>query len=149
MIKKLIIIVSILGFIDATYLLIIKLTSIKALCVPGLGDCWSVNTSAYSEWNGIPISVFGMLAYIAILLITTFGSQIEFFKPYGPIFTLGIALSGFIFSIYLTYLQIAVIKAICPFCIISATTMSTVFVLSIIQFLKNPETKNEKQKNEK
>ncbi len=141
MIKKLIIIVSILGFFDATYLLIIKLTANKALCVPRLGDCWSVNTSAYSEWNGIPISVFGMLAYIAILLITIFGRKIAFIKPYGPVFTLGIALSGFIFSIYLTYLQIAVIKAICPFCIISATTMSTVFVLSIIQFLKNPETK--------
>jgi len=128
---------SLLGLSDATYLLVIKLTSNKALCVPGLGDCWSVNTSAYSEWNGIPISVFGMLAYISIISILLLSKRFEFIRTYSSIFILGISLIGFIFSIYLTYLQFAVIKAICPFCIISAITMTTVFVLSIINFIKN------------
>ncbi|MHB8134328.1 MAG: vitamin K epoxide reductase family protein [Anaerolineaceae bacterium] len=137
MIRKIILIISLLGLSDATYLLIIKLTSNKALCVPGLGDCWSVNTSAYSEWNGIPISVFGMLAYLSIIAILLLYKRSEFFKTFSAIFVLGISLIGFIFSIYLTYLQFAVIKAICPFCIISAITMTTVFVLSIINFIKN------------
>ena len=137
MIRKIILIIALLGLSDATYLLIIKLTSNKALCVPGLGDCWSVNTSSYSEWNGIPISVFGMLAYISIISLILLSKRIEFIKTYSAIFILGISLIGFIFSIYLTYLQFAVIKAICPFCIISAITMTTVFVLSIINFIKN------------
>jgi len=137
MIRKLILIFALLGLSDATYLLVIKLTSNKALCVPGLGDCWSVNTSAYSEWNGIPISVFGMLAYISIISILLLSKRFEFIRTYSSIFILGISLIGFIFSIYLTYLQFAVIKAICPFCIISAITMTTVFVLSIINFIKN------------
>jgi len=137
MIRKLMLIFSLLGLSDATYLLVIKLTSNKALCVPGLGDCWSVNTSAYSEWNGIPISVFGMLAYISIISILLLSKRFEFIRTYSSIFILGISLIGFIFSIYLTYLQFAVIKAICPFCIISAITMTTVFVLSIINFIKN------------
>ncbi|PKN87383.1 MAG: hypothetical protein CVU46_04645 [Chloroflexi bacterium HGW-Chloroflexi-8] len=137
MIRKIILIISLLGLSDATYLLIIKLTSNKALCVPGLGDCWSVNTSAYSEWNGIPISVFGMLAYLSIIAILLLYKRSEFIKTFSAIFVLGISLIGFIFSIYLTYLQFAVIKAICPFCIISAITMTTVFVLSIINFIKN------------
>jgi uncharacterized membrane protein len=139
MLRKIILIIALLGLSDAIYLLIIKLTSNKALCVPGLGDCWSVNNSIYSEWNGIPISVFGMLAYISIILLLTFLDRVSFLKNFNHIFVLGISLIGFIFSIYLTYLQIAVIKAICPFCIISAITMTTVFVLSIFNFF---ETQN-------
>jgi uncharacterized membrane protein len=139
MLRKIILIIALLGLSDAIYLLIIKLTSNKALCVPGLGDCWSVNNSIYSEWNGIPISVFGMLAYISIILLLTFLNRVSFLKNFNHIIVLGISLIGFIFSIYLTYLQIAVIKAICPFCIISAITMTTVFVLSIFYFF---ETQN-------
>jgi len=137
MLRKIIIIIAFLGLSDAIYLLIIKLSSNKALCVPGLGDCWSVNNSIYSEWNGIPISVFGMLAYISIILLLTLLNRVSFLKNFSHIFVLGISLIGFIFSIYLTYLQIAVIKAICPFCIISAITMTTVFVLSIFYFFEN------------
>ncbi len=137
MLRKVILIFAFLGLSDAIYLLIIKLSSNKALCVPGLGDCWSVNNSIYSEWNGIPISVFGMLAYISIILLLTLFNRVSFLKNFNHIFVLGISLIGFIFSIYLTYLQIAVIKAICPFCIISAITMTTVFVLSIFYFFEN------------
>jgi len=137
MLRKIILIIAFLGLSDAIYLLIIKLSSNKALCVPGLGDCWSVNNSIYSEWNGIPISVFGMLAYVSIILLLTLLNRVSFLKNFNHIFVLGISLIGFIFSIYLTYLQIAVIKAICPFCIISAITMTTVFVLSIFYFFEN------------
>jgi uncharacterized membrane protein len=137
MLRKIIIIIAFLGLSDAIYLLIIKLSSNKALCVPGLGDCWSVNNSIYSEWNGIPISVFGMLADLSIILLLTLLNRVSFLKNFSHIFVLGISLIGFIFSIYLTYLQIAVIKAICPFCIISAITMTTVFVLSIFYFFEN------------
>lgn len=137
MVRKTIIIIALIGVLDAIYLLIIKLTSNKSLCVPGLGDCWSVNNSIYSEWNGIPVSAFGIMAYLTILTLLVFQNRFSFFKHFSHIFVLGISLIGFIFSIYLTYLQIAVIKAICPFCIISAITMTTVFILSIFYFFEN------------
>jgi uncharacterized membrane protein len=136
MIKKAIIIVAILGMLDAIYLTIIKFTDNKALCIQGIGDCWSVNNSRYSEWNGIPISLFGILAYMSIIVILTSQNKFKFFTNFGSIFVFGIALSGFLFSIYLTYLQFAVIKAVCPFCIISAITMMTVFILSLINLTK-------------
>lgn len=137
MVRKTIIIIALIGVLDAIYLLIIKLTSNKSLCVPGLGDCWSVNNSIYSEWNGIPVSAFGIMAYLTILTLLVFQNRFSLFKHFSHIFVLGISLIGFIFSIYLTYLQIAVIKAICPFCIISAITMTTVFILSIFYFFEN------------
>lgn len=134
MIKKLQIIFSLLGLTDATYLLIIKFTEIKSLCIPSIGDCWSVNNSVYSEWHGIPLSAFGMLAYLSILFILILGPRLPILKNNGHIFIFGITLAGFLFSIYLTYLQFFVLKAICPFCILSAITMTTVFILSTIQF---------------
>ena len=136
MLKKATIIIAVLGLLDAIYLTIIKLTDNKALCIQGIGDCWSVNNSRYSEWNGIPISIFGILAYIGIILILSTQNKFKLFREFGSIFVFGIALSGFLFSIYLTYLQFAVIKAVCPFCIISAITMMTVFILSFINLTK-------------
>ncbi len=135
--RKITIIIAILGFLDAIYLTIIKFTDNKALCLEGVGDCWSVNNSVYSEWNGIPISIFGAIAYLVILFILFAQPRSSFLQEYGPIFVIGITLSGFVYSIYLTYLQFAVIKAVCPFCILSAITMTTVFTLSIVNYFKD------------
>ncbi|MDX9849574.1 MAG: vitamin K epoxide reductase family protein [Anaerolineaceae bacterium] len=135
------IIIAILGSLDAIYLTIIKFTDNKALCIQGIGDCWTVNNSSYSEWNGIPISLFGILAYLSIILILTLQNRVKFLVDFGSIFVFGIALIGFLFSIYLTYLQFAVIKAVCPFCIVSATTMTIVFFLSLIT-LRNEQREN-------
>lgn len=132
-------IVALLGLLDAIYLTIIKFSNNKALCLEGIGDCWSVNNSRYSEWNGIPISIFGILAYMIILLILFFENKNKLLQNYGNILVIGISISGFLMSIYLTYLQFAVIKAVCPFCIISAMTMTTVFLLSLINYFKNQD----------
>lgn len=104
--------------------------------MPGIGDCWTVNNSRYSEWNGIPISFFGIAAYLSIILLTTVFQNIEFFQKYGDLLVFGIAAIGFIFSAYLTYLQFAVIGAICPFCIGSAVTMTIIFIISLVKILK-------------
>lgn len=132
-------IVALFGLIDAIYLTIIKFSNNKALCLEGVGDCWSVNNSRYSEWNGIPISIFGIIAYTIILLILFFENKNKLLHDYGNILVIGISISGFLMSIYLTYLQFAVIKAVCPFCIFSAMTMTTVFILSIINYFKNQD----------
>ena len=134
--KNATLIIAALGIIDAIYLTIIKFTDNKALCIEGLGDCWSVNNSRYSEWNGIPISIFGMIAYLSIILLILLSKKSKLIAEYGSILVFGITLTGFLFSIYLTYLQIAVINAICPFCIISALTMTTVFILSLVTLIK-------------
>jgi len=141
-IKKVTVMIAILGILDAMYLTAIKFTDNKALCIEGIGDCWTVNNSSYSEWNGIPISIFGILAYLIIILILILQNRVKFLVDFGSIFVFGIALTGFLFSIYLTYLQFAVIKAVCPFCIISAITMTIVFILTLINLLNDQKETN-------
>jgi len=141
-IKKVTVMIAILGILDAMYLTVIKFTDNKALCIEGIGNCWTVNNSSYSEWNGIPISIFGILAYLIIILILILQNRVKFLVDFGSIFVFGIALTGFLFSIYLTYLQFAVIKAVCPFCVISAITMTIVFILSLINLLNDQRETN-------
>ena len=129
---------AILGILDSIYLLIVKVTNNKALCIQGVGDCWSVNTSRYSEVFGIPLSVLGIIAYTVILTLWILLPRNDFFKRNIPIANFMLSLIGVIYSAYLTYLEIAVIKAICPFCVVSAILLVILFVVSLIQLIQGP-----------
>ncbi len=135
--RSIAIVLAIIGLADSIYLTIIKLTNEKGLCLQGIGDCWSVNTSRYSEIAGIPVSLLGAGAYAALLLLFSLETRTGFWHEYSPMIVFGITLAGLIFSAYLTYLEVAVIKAICPFCVLSAVVMAGLFVLSIMRLFKN------------
>ncbi len=126
-----------MGLVNSVYLIWIKIANDKIYCLPGIGDCWTVNTSQYSQVFGIPISVFGAIAYLAILLTALFGERSNFFQENQITLLFGITLAGFLYSLYLTYLEIFVINAICPFCVISAIAMTILFILSVIRLVKN------------
>ena len=129
------VIITILGAADALYLLIYKLTGNPHMCL-GNGGCHNVNFSPYSEINGIPVSVFGICAYLAILCILVLEARVKIAKEYGPLAIFGISLGGVAFTVYLTYLEIYVIHALCPFCVASATIITFIFILAIIRLVK-------------
>ncbi|MEA4910243.1 MAG: vitamin K epoxide reductase family protein [Chloroflexi bacterium] len=125
-----------IGLADSIYLTIIKFTENKNLCIQGVGDCWSVNNSVYSEFYGIPISILGAAAYLTILLLTFVGSRNHSLKETTHLITFGMTLAGSLYSVYLTYLEVAVLKAICPFCVLSAIAMLTLFAITCARLLK-------------
>ena len=128
-------VLSLLGAVDAIYLLIYKLTGNPQMCL-GNGGCHNVNFSPYSEINGIPVSVFGLAAYLAIVCILILEARLKFAKENGPLAIFGISLGGVAFTVYLTYLELYVINAICPFCVASALIITFIFVLAIIRLVK-------------
>src|SRR5512137_900687 len=105
-------VLAILGAADALYLFIYKLTGNNQMCL-GNGGCHNVNFSPYSEIFGIPVSVFGLVAFLAILGILLLEERLKIAKENGPLGIFGISLGGVAFTAYLTYLEIYVIKAIC------------------------------------
>jgi uncharacterized membrane protein len=129
------VIITILGAANALYLLIYKLTGNPHMCL-GNGGCHNVNFSPYSEINGIPVSVFGLCAYLAILCILVLEARVKIAKEYGPLAIFGISLGGVAFTAYLTYLEIYVIHALCPFCVASAIIITFIFILAIIRLVK-------------
>jgi len=133
---------ALVGLLDAAYLTIIKLTDNEARCIQGVGDCFSVNTSRYSEISGIPVALFGFAAYLAIILLLLLESRGSFWEENAGLAVFGITLFGVLYSAYLTYLEIFVIRAICPFCIVSAIAMVILFVLSIARLATSQARSN-------
>ena len=127
---------AILGTLVSIYMTIFKLTSNDAMCL-GSGDCSTVNASRYSEIYGIPVAVIGIVGFGAILLVHFLENHNTFFQKQGTLMVFGMGLFGFIFSLYLTYLELYVIHAICPFCVTSAVSITLVFIIGIIRLIKN------------
>ena len=130
------IVLAVIGLIDSIYLVWVKYTDQYALCGP-IGNCESVNTSQYSEIWGIPIALLGAGAYIVIIILLLLENRSELMGEYSPLIVFGISLIGVLYSIYLTYIEVAVLRAICPYCVISAVVLVLLLVLSTIRILQS------------
>jgi uncharacterized membrane protein len=87
---------------------------------------------------GIPVSLLGLLAYLAIAGILLLEPRWEPAEKQGPLAVFGLSLAGVGFSAYLTYIEYYVIFAVCPFCIASAILITVVFILAIIRLVRQP-----------
>ncbi len=67
-------IAAIIGALDSLYLTWVKLSHNEINCAPGLGDCFTVNTSRYSEIYGIPIAIFGLATFCGTPLTSGVGT---------------------------------------------------------------------------
>ena len=127
----------VLGLLVATYMTIYKITSNDKMCL-GSGDCSTVNASRYSEVNGIPVAVIGVLGYLAILAVHYMERGRGYFKQNGTLLIFGLALTGFIFTLWLIYVEFALLRALCPFCLTSQTAMTIIFIISVIRLIRQP-----------
>jgi uncharacterized membrane protein len=128
-------VLSCLGIIDATYLFIYKLTSNNSMCL-GNGGCHDVNFSPYSQIAGIPVSLFGLVAYLAMAAILLLENRNKFAMDNSPLMIFGISLAGTAFTGYLTWIELYVIHKVCPFCVASAIIILLIFILAIIRLVR-------------
>ncbi len=129
----------IVGLLVSIYMTIYKVTGNNGMCL-GSGDCSTVNASRYSAVNGIPVAAIGILGYLAILGVHLFEDRNPFFKQNGTLLIFGMALTGFIFTVWLIYVELALLKAICPFCVTSQVAMTIIFILAVIRLIKTPQS---------
>lgn len=81
-----------------------------SLCLTG-GGCETVQRSSYAKLAGLPVSVLGLAAYAAILGLTLLdGAR-------SRVAAAALAAGGLAFSIYLLVIQLAVIGAVCSWCV--------------------------------
>lgn len=123
--------VAFFGFIDATYLAVKFFNGTELNC--GLtGGCNTVTTSEYATLFGIPVALLGSFFYATILFLSLL--FIDRHYKILPKFLLALTATGFLMSLYFVYLQLFVIDAICVYCMVSATTSTTLFILAIMLF---------------
>lgn len=126
------VVLTLVGLADSAYLAYIKLTNQLASC-SNLGDCEAVNSSRYAEIGGVPIALLGAAGYLLILGAVALDRPGARWGEVGRYAFFGLSLAGSLYSLYLTYLEVFVLRAVCPFCAASAVVMIVLFVLSIVR----------------
>jgi uncharacterized membrane protein len=129
MLRRVIAFVAALGIGVATYITIAESGGGSPVCVAGGGGCAAVAESEYSEIAGINVAIFGIIGYVLILASAFLASDLGRFGGFA------LSLGGFGFSVYLTYLEIYTIEAICQWCVGSAILMTILFLLNTARLL--------------
>lgn len=116
----------------AGYLTYVETQMVAAICGP-VGDCNAVQSSAYALMFGVlPVALLGLGGYVAILLAWAWGHyrQGGLARLVGPALY-AMTFLGVLYSLYLTYLELYVINAVCIWCLSSAVIMALLLLLSV------------------
>ena len=137
---SLFIVIGLVGLADASYLTYEHYAPFPLPC--SNFACETVTTSKYSVLFGvIPLSLMGVFYYITMILGSVFAlvTKNEKLLKLLSLFTA----AGFVTSLYLVYLQIFVLDAICIYCMISAGTSILLFIVGLVYLLKQKSVKGE------
>ena len=116
-----------LGILLAGYLSWVHFNTGSLVC--GLGDCHTVQSSEYATIGPVPVAILGMGMYAIACLANVWGLfHPERAAPFAMV-AFGVLLAGTLYAVYLTWLEIAVIRAICQWCVVSAILSAVLLTL--------------------
>jgi len=121
-------VLSVAGIVVASYLTWVHYDLGSLVC--GLGDCHSVQASEFATIGPVPVALLGLGMYVAVLACTLLGQV----HPQREAMATGVAfagaLAGAVYAVYLTWIEVAVIEAICQWCVASAVLT---FALAVVE----------------
>jgi uncharacterized membrane protein len=113
----------------ATYIAIADSGGGSPVCIAGGHGCQTVAESSYSHLAGVNIAIFGIAGYVVLLVCALLRG--DAFRMTAFV----VSLIGFGYSLYLTYLELFTIDAICQWCVASAVLMTLLFVTNAVRML--------------
>jgi uncharacterized membrane protein len=113
----------------ATYIAIADSGGGSPVCIAGGHGCQTVAESSYSHLAGVNIAIFGIGGYVVLLACALLRG--DAFRLAGFV----VSLIGFGYSLYLTYLELFTIDAVCQWCVASAVLMTLLFVTNAVRML--------------
>src|SRR4051794_34055857 len=119
-----------LGIGVATYIAVADSGGGAPACIGGSSGCQTVADSSYSHLLGVDIAILGAIAYL-LLLAAAWGR--------GDLARMGgflVALGGFGYSVYLTYIELDVLDAVCQWCVASAILMTLLFAVDATRMVR-------------
>jgi uncharacterized membrane protein len=114
---------ALVGVAIAGYLTYVHYAGVSITC--STGGCETVQHSRYAEIFGMPVALLGLLAFVGILASAIHGG-IE-----GRAATVSISLAGVAFAAYLLVVQLAVIGAVCEWCVASDAVTTLIAGLAL------------------
>ncbi|HET9708774.1 MAG TPA: vitamin K epoxide reductase family protein [Gemmatimonadales bacterium] len=129
--RQVIALLALVGFCIALYLWFYKIGVIgKLQC--GSGSCEYVQTSRYGALFGVPVALYGVAGYAVIFAVAMVGLQPSQLARRWPTTALALlSAGGFLFTLYLTGIELFVLHAICRWCVGSAVVMSAIAAVAV------------------
>jgi uncharacterized membrane protein len=112
---------AILGIGVSTYITIADAGGGSPVCLAGGHGCETVANSKYSHLLGANVAALGIAGYVVLLAAALVSGDVGRFVGFAG------ALIGIGFSLYLTYVELFVIDAVCQWCVASAVVMAALF----------------------
>jgi uncharacterized membrane protein len=131
-------VIAALGFADAAYLTIEHYMNSIPPC--SIGSCETVLTSQYASVLGLPVSLFGAIFYLLILVLLKMYVDSKSATAINVAATL--SMLGAIISIVLIALMVFVINAICIYCMVS-DILTIILCVAFWFILKKARSTNE------
>ena len=123
-----------LGIIVSGYLSYAELTETAVQCVESSTfNCDVVQSSIYSKLAGVPVAYLGLATYLFLGAVILLENRIEFLRNNGILIVFGITLFAFLYSMWLVYVQAALLQAFCPWCLTHEAAMTVLFGVSSIR----------------
>jgi uncharacterized membrane protein len=122
-------VVALAGIGVASYLTYVHYAGLQPFCAGGGHGCERVQSSSYARLGGIPVALLGLAGYLAIAAALLAPGE------RARLAAAALAVSGFGFSAYLTYLELFVIDAICQWCVASAVLLTLLSVITVWRLL--------------
>jgi uncharacterized membrane protein len=121
----------VVGIGVAGYLSYVETQAVGVICGP-IGDCNTVQQSRYARlFDVLPVGVLGLTGYLALLVSWLFRRYVPTLEKPAAIGFFGLAFFAVLFSLYLTYLEPFIIKAVCMWCLFSAVIASLLLLLGL------------------
>lgn len=125
---------SLVAGLSALYLHLYKLGVVGDLSCTS-GGC---DRAMYSTWGwflGVDVALVGVVGYSLILITSIFSLQDRWRDARWPVTTLLVlALLGFLFTLRLKYGEFIVLRTFCPWCAISAVSITIITVLAALEY---------------
>lgn len=119
--RQAIAVAALVGLFISGYLLLYKLGLYGELMCGAGGSCGVVQASRWATFLGIPVAGWGTAWYAAVFVLALVGVQPRLQAEAWPgRGLLALAVAGVLFSAYLTYVELFVLRAICRWCVASA-----------------------------
>ena len=128
----LIVAVSAIGTLISAYLTWVHYSGSLALCI-GVGGCEAVQTSRYSMVGPVPVALTGLVGFSTMLV-----AALAYARGVGPalIPLFAFSLAAFLYVSYLTYIEVFVLGAICPWCVSVAACALAACALAVREVVR-------------
>jgi uncharacterized membrane protein len=143
--RQAIAVLALVGLFIALYLWLHALGYGGAIKCGASGGCETVQTSRWAVFLGLPVAFYGVVGYFALLVVAVVALRPAALGERAWNLALcALASIGLLFTIYLTYVELFLIRAICRWCVGSAVVITLIWITSLLS-LRSPALRTDRE----